>query len=314
MDKRDKRLLWELDQDCRQPTTRLAKKLRIPVSVANYRIERLVRKGFITRFVAMVNYAGFGLSTYKVYLQFQGMTAEAEKEVLAALTRDRRIGYVARYSGQWDLVFAVYTNQSGAFDRILSDFMDRYSGFILRKALSILVEVEVYNRDYFLERQGTQKKVFGSTEVGNIDEKDKSILKFLQENARASVVDMALKLKLTARQVAYRMRQMRKEGIIIAYRVDLDHAKMGLEFYKAFITTHRYSKEKDRSFRTYCMQQPHCLHLVKSIGDWDYELEFEVEGHSQFNAMLKEMRQRFGEFIRTIDTVLIEKELKFEFL
>lgn len=315
LDLKDKKILYELDQNSRQPSSKIAKKVGLPASVVNYRINRLATKGVIKRFVTIINYARFGLATYKVYLQFQGLSREKEEELVDYLMKNPKINYIAKYSGQWDLVFAVYTKSVADFSSIMDNFLNQYSTFILNKVITILVDVEIYKRDYLLNKQGTGIAKFGSdaSEI-KISPTELRILKMLQSNARESAIEMAKKLSTTVRIIGYKIKQLEKKGIIIAYRIDLDHKLLGLEFYKVFIQTHNYTGDKDMRFRAYCHQLPNCLHLVKCIGNWEYELEFEVKNYTECNNIIKNIRAEFGDFIRTMQTVLIEKEYKFEFL
>lgn len=315
LDLKDRRILYELDQNSRQPNSQIAKKVKLPASVVNYRINRLVKEGIITRFVTVVNYSKFGITTYKVYVQFQGINEQKEKELITYLNNNQKINYVATYSGHWDLVFAVYTKKVSEFDKVMDEFLNKYSVYILNKALSILIEVEIYKRGYILEKQGTAIARFGGKiEEVELGKKDIEILKILENDARTSIVNIARKLNTTSRIVNYRIKQLEKKGVIITYRIDMNHSLLGFEFYKAFITVGNYVENKEKSFRIYCRRLPTCLHLVKSIGNWDYELEFEVRSHTEFNKILKDMRAYFGDFIKKIDNVLIEKEHKFKFL
>jgi DNA-binding Lrp family transcriptional regulator len=63
--------------------------------------------------------------------------------------------------------------------------------------------------------------------VLNLDEKDLSILKMLQQNARIPVREIAEAIHLSATPVHERIRRMEDEGVIKQYTTILDPAKLG---------------------------------------------------------------------------------------
>jgi Lrp/AsnC family leucine-responsive transcriptional regulator len=61
-----------------------------------------------------------------------------------------------------------------------------------------------------------------------LDDLDWRILEALQDNARITFSELGRRVSLTPPAVAERIRRMEDSGVITGYRVELDHARVGL--------------------------------------------------------------------------------------
>ena len=69
MDVTDRKILYELDVNCRTPISKIAKKIRVGRDVAAYRIRKLESRGIITKYICSVNLGMLGYKTYKIYFK-----------------------------------------------------------------------------------------------------------------------------------------------------------------------------------------------------------------------------------------------------
>ena len=60
LDKKDFKILLELDKNARQTDSKIAKKIGLSKQVVNYRIKNLIKDELITKFYTLVN-VGFGI-------------------------------------------------------------------------------------------------------------------------------------------------------------------------------------------------------------------------------------------------------------
>ncbi|MEM2795075.1 MAG: winged helix-turn-helix transcriptional regulator, partial [Thermofilaceae archaeon] len=60
-----------------------------------------------------------------------------------------------------------------------------------------------------------------------VDEKDLEIIKLLEENARMPLTRIAEKIGMSDVAIRKRLKRLEDDGIIRAYRLRLDHAKLG---------------------------------------------------------------------------------------
>jgi len=127
IDLNDWKILNQLDLNCRQSDAKIGKKTRISKQVVNYRIKNLIDNKIITSFPPHINIAKLGYSPYKIYLQFRALTKTKEEEMWNYLIKQPNIVWVISCSGKWDLIFGIASKDIEQFDKILSEFMNKYS-------------------------------------------------------------------------------------------------------------------------------------------------------------------------------------------
>ena len=78
-----------------------------------------------------------------------------------------------------------------------------------------------------------------------IDEKDKKILYYLDEDAFQPFSAIAKKTRLSKQVVAYRIEELKRKGILIKTCAIVNLAKLGYEFFKFYIKYEAITKEKE---------------------------------------------------------------------
>ena len=53
------------------------------------------------------------------------------------------------------------------------------------------------------------------------------------------------------------------------------------------------------------------MHQVRVLGNWDMEPEFEVVSEKEYTAILTDLKDKFSDIIKNIETITITQEHKF---
>ena len=312
MDVIDKRLLFELDKNSRQPVTKLAKKLRLKRNMVEYRINQLVKNGIIRRFVTLFNPLAFNDQLYKIYLQLQNIDKKAEEEMIRYF-QSLPLYWLAKSYGRWDFLVGIRANSPNEFNKIKLELLSKLEDHIINKNITMMVNAPFFDRDYLVgNRMHTNIKYFLEEIKIHLDEKDKQILQLLSTNARIKAVDISQKLKVTIKTVIEHIKKMEKSGVIIGYKISLNLEKIGYKHMKVFISLKNVSEKDHKRFVQYCMSMPNLIHLVECLGEWDFEPEFEIQNEKELYAILDNIRYEFSKIIKTIDVVTIVKEYEYK--
>ena len=315
LDVKDKKILYELDLNAHQTFSQIAKKVRLHKDTVAYRMKQLEKAGIISGYTTILSYPKVGLSIFKMYFQFQGMTKIQEEEILNYFVKHEGTGWIAACNGSWDLIVGFGVKDSTEFNKIKTEIMIKYSRFITNIAVTELIEAFIYPRNYLLNTENHKEtRLIDDAKKEEVNPIDKKILLELTKNSRNTVVEIAQKLKTTARIVQYRIKHLEKNNTIKLYKLTLNLEKTSYQYYKCFITLHNLTKQREASLLEYCKQNPNIIHNVISLGAWDLEPEFEVKNAEEFYQIIKEMRNKFSDIIKSIETVVIQRELKFNYL
>ncbi|MFH1520927.1 MAG: Lrp/AsnC family transcriptional regulator [Candidatus Micrarchaeota archaeon] len=317
IDKKDRRIIYELENNCRRSLNKIAKKVGLSKQALHYRIERLVREGAIIQFIANIDYSKLGYVNHEVWLQFNEITKEQKEEFINFLKNHPNIRWLASCGGKFDLAMAIMAKDVIFFSEILNQILGRYNGYVQNHFITISKGVWTYPRSYLIndkENRNQGHLLFGGAlKTQHLDEKELKILHLLSKNAKLSTVEIAQKVGLTPITIRTKIRQFEKEGIIVGYKAIIQPAAIGIENYEVLITTQNVSEDKMKGFQTYCQLNPYITFLLKIVGRWDLNISFDAENGEHFQQMMIEIRSRFGSIIRDYEYVPILWVYKFDF-
>lgn len=314
LDLKDRKLLYELDTNSRQSCSKIGKKIGLSPEVVNYRIKRLEKENIITQYQLIVNLSTLNILQFKICLSFQHLISGKLNEIIENLKKNASVKWIVSCNGNWDLILSLETGSIENVDRLKDKIVALFGGHINRKALSILVEAQTYNRNYLIDDKSLITKsriIMKRDKVIKIDDLDLQILKKLAENARKPIIDIASELNQTVRIINYRIKQLEKNKIILGYKIAINYEKLGLKFFKTFIYLDNPKEERTNSLISYLEQNKNIIHHVKVLGNWDLEPEFEVHSESKFNKILQEVKDKYSDIIKNIEIITISKEHKF---
>src|SRR3989344_9155997 len=104
----DRKIILELDTNARAPFSEIGKKLGIGKNNVQYRVKKLIGDGIIKKFVTQFSLGTLGLFLGKFYLQLSGFGKDKENEMYLYLIKDKRISWIAKCEGRWDLMIGCY--------------------------------------------------------------------------------------------------------------------------------------------------------------------------------------------------------------
>lgn len=311
----DKKILLEIDTDARKSYSEIGKKLNIGKNNVQYRMNRLIEQGVIRKFVIQPSLAKLGLFLGKIYLQLSGYTKEEERTLYEYLEKDKRISWIAKCEGRWDLMIGVYIPNMGQFIDIKKDFFEKFEKFITSYDVVFLGEGHTSQRSYLINKKSIisdKVTTFMGKEKAKVKDEDLRILKYIANNARFNYTDIANRFNMNVKTAQKRIKQLEKDGIIQGYVTFLDTKKIGYNFFKLCIYLKNYQNRLN-TFIRYCLEQPNAIHVIESLGPWEIELEIETETLEDFYEITHNIRNDFSDIIKKTESVIISHEIKLDF-
>ncbi len=311
LDRIDRKLLSELDKNCRIPNTQLAKKIKKSRETVQYRIQQLISKGIITGFITSINPNIFGYYMFKVYLKLENIPQEREK-FYAELKKNKDIYWYGISDGAFDCVFAIVSKSATEYFEKINSLLSRWKHLIIAKILGTMVDTRQYNKKFFLkeskESSPTSVIFGGDVKDYQLDEIDSRILNILANNARIPLLQLASKLHSTIEIVRNKIKKLEQQKIILSYRIAVDLNKLGLEFFKVILYCKALTKQDESALFEWMEQHPNSLYAIRSLAPWEMEFEFAVESYHHFNQIISELRQRFPHVIRNHEHLIMSYE------
>ncbi len=315
IDEIDCKLLAALDRNSRETVSALSKELRIPRNIIEYRLKKFVREGVITKFVTEVALGKIGFATYKIYCQISGLSEGNQERLYTELMKDEEMVWVAQCEGRWDLLLAMYARSVLEFARMKKEFLLRYGRYITDYAITIVEEAYIVERTYLTGARKEQTELYiGGTQITPLTDVQKKMLIIMANNARIHTLDLAQQLEVNVRTVMHTMQVLEKRGVIQGYTTFLDLNKMGMLFFKLSIYLKEMNAKRYRELVEFCKDWPTVVHVIEAIGPWELEVEMEVPGHEEMQKLNNVLRNSFADIVKKVETMIITKEWKLEFL
>jgi len=313
LDLKDKKILTILDENARLSNSQIAKKVKLSKPAVEYRLKRFEKNKIIFAYYSVIDFTKLGYSQYKIYFKFQDITLENEKNIINYWNKDNNSIWVAQIRGKWDLTVSILAKSNFEFGKILNKFMNKFSKFILEKDVLLTEYSPIYAREYLTETKPTEFIYGIPSEIYELDETNKKILKELSNNTRINIVDLAQKTKLTRDIINYRLKKLIKEKIITQFRCYLNLQNLKINHYKIILRTKNFNEEAEKQVKVYITQHKKATQFLKLIGSWDLEMEFETENEDELYKILIDIRKKFSNIIRDFDILRITETFKYDY-
>lgn len=309
LDLLDKKLLSLLDRDSSLSTSHLAKILKQGRDRIEYRMEKLVEKGIISNFTAVINPHQLGGSIYKIYLKIF-LDDKKKKIFFNRLHLHSRVFWIAESDGRWNVMFSIVAIDPIDFHQFQEELLSPYRELIHEMEIYPIIVASFFSRKYLsVKWEGlVQWDIGGPIRRYPSDDVDKKIIFALNTDGRMKTTELARQLNTTPDIIHYRMKKLEAEKVIIGIRANLSLPVLGMTLYKTQLTLGVTDMEQEGSFLEYCRRCPNIIYIVKQIGRCPLEIEIEAENSSIYFRVLDEMQRLFPNFIRNTDTVLIRNE------
>lgn len=302
LDKTDRKILAELDKNCRIPTTVLAKKVMKSRQAVEYRINQLVNKGVITSFNVSFNPHKMGYKIYKVYLKLRNIPEEKLK-LFAYLKSSGIVYWMGECSGSWDLICGVFSKNDYEFYKLKNELLSNFQKIITQEYGDILIDVKQYAKMYFTNEIVPPTMFAGEVVDNELDQLDYAILGEMVNKARIPIIELAKKVSSTPIIIRGKLKKLEQKGIIIQYRIGIDLNKLGLELYKVIIKLDKYTKDDELKLLTYLSNIPNIHYYIRNI--WQIEPEIVVSSYQEYYEIIEALKKEFPYVIRTVDSVLM---------
>ncbi len=150
LDNKDKKVIEQLQINCRQTIAEIAKKTKLPRDVVVYRISKLEKNKIIRAHHTMINphKLGYPLYVYVLFSCYNIKPAEEER-FINFLKNHKQIIYVAKNSGKYDYTIGVCAHNYKDFDEIIREIRQKFIDVI--KDIESLPTIQEYKYDYMVD-------------------------------------------------------------------------------------------------------------------------------------------------------------------
>lgn len=317
LDKFDLKLLTELEKDSRKTLSQISKSLKTSQQVISYRMKSLEKRNVIGGYYTIINLTKLGYTSYRTMIRLSNITEKKHKEIINYLMKQKNVLWLVDCSGRWDILVNFMAKNIIHYNSMLRELKNKFSSQIQNYDILTILEVIYFGRDYFTNTSSRLENApyFGREwEILKVDKKNLQILSLISVDARMSSVDIASKINISANTVALRIKELKKLGLIQGFKPLIHLENTSYSGYKALVKFHNITEEKEKEIINYLKISPKVVGVIRLIGLWDFEIEFEVDKNEEMLKITRNFRDKFKAVIKEFEVIPLFHEYKYNFL
>jgi len=302
IDLKDRKILYQLDLNCRQSNNQIGRKVGLSKEVVNYRIKRMQDNGIIKCFWTSINSLKLGYYAFRIYINFLDVSAEVKNEIIQYFINYKNVWTLQSAKGPVDLSAVIWSDDIYNFNLFWNKTLDKYGNYFENYSVSILTQVNCLKRSYLINERydNSDRNFYTISCIGEpikIDKLDYHLLNEIADNARISLLKLAERLNSSSQTINYRIKSLIKKGIILAFRVDIDISHLDLQ--NCMIDIYLKDHTKGKKIKEYLKGNPYvCYIMDMTIGWCDINFELLVKNFNSLTKIIDEIDKRFPGAIR----------------
>lgn len=304
-----------MEKNARLSYRQVAQRIGSKKEIVAYHFNQLLKDKIINKMMPVFSITKLGIYACKIYLKLHGIDKENEKKLYDFLISNKAISWIARCTGKWDILIAIYCQDIVEFSLKKNQILSKFSRFIQDYDVTLIEDALVFSRDYLVGKSVDYRKslVFGGEkESVQIKDYDKEIIRLIRNDARFSITEISEKIGIDSRTVIARIRYLEKKEVLQGYTIFLNLQKVGYKLFKLCLYLSDYKIKDVDKLISYIKQNPNVIHIIKALGSWELEVEIEYDDIYKTYDYINELKTNFPEMIKRIDLAIIMEEVKWD--
>lgn len=301
LDLKDRKILYQLDFNCRQSNTQIGKKVGLSRKVVEYRINRMEEEGIIKGYWTEIDSYRFGYQVFRYLIVLQNASSNIKEEIMQHIADYKNTWAVYSVKGIYDISTHIWVKSIPKFFQFWDNFNDKYGDYFAEKIFSLYLETDVFPSSYLIVEDDykyarEKHHSVGKSESIDCSYSDYLLLNEIAENARVPTIKLAEKLGCSSQNVSYRLQNLIKKGIIKIFRTDINISKIGFEEFYVDIWLKELSKR--RKIWDFLKCNPYVSFINTTAGYSDIEIEFIIDDTDKLIDIIEETSSRFPGAVR----------------
>ncbi len=298
----DKKILFYLDENARYPNTKLAKSVGLSASNVQYRISRLQKNGIISEFYLLLNPFAFKKRYDRLIVKFR--SDWNTNEIKKYCKNTKKIGWHMLSDGDWNFGCQIWSDTTIETREVVDEFLSKFSKYIDKYDISSLISIDKFEHNFLFENLKSKNTTMQIVPEVKLDLLDKKIINLIFKDARMKLLDIANVLKVDYKVIAYRLKKLESNNVILGYKVQLGRFNLGYDYYKVKLTYSSYKKEDVEKLYNFLKSDKRVLFITKALGWSDLEFEIFCKDQNEYRNFKDKFRRKFARIIKDYEIMI----------
>jgi DNA-binding Lrp family transcriptional regulator len=319
-DVKDEKINVELQKNSRNPVSVISKHVGLSRDVVSYRINQMIKKGWIQNFIPILSINKLGLHWYTILLKLKNPSPQVEQKLKNYLIKEMCVRWSQKCAGPWDVTIHINAPGMLHLNKIFAEVRKICGGYLQDYELVQGIKEWKYNNLVTGYLKHVKKDVsiefpFGrfdeSESAEEIDETNVIILNKLIENAETPLIEISKTADLSADATAARIRSLKKKGIIKGFITVVNTPMQNCGLYIVLFQLNSPTDENKKKLIDFLRSHQFVSNVAEFQGKYDLWVHIWAKNAGHFNEILTETRTQFLDLIRDYTTLIGIGEYKF---
>ena len=138
-----------------------------------------------------------------------------------------------------------------------------------------------------------------------IDNKDKDILRLLNENARLTSKFIGASTHISREVADYRIKRLMKNGLISGYITIVDDKRLGYDSYMLLLKLQNYTIDDEKRIIDFLKDHKFTKWVLKCSGEWDIQTIITTKNKTHLASIIDEIDKFCGKNLRKYDLAIV---------
>ncbi len=307
------KILTELDKNCRQPYSDIAKTVNLSQQSVSRRINKLLQEGVLKQFVTFINLEYIGFRVINICLKLKHMPQAEEEHLLQLISDIPHVNWLCSLSGSpYDLIIGIHAADVSHFERLFNQITGIFEHEIIDDGWFNCMDS--FQLPYPLQKRKPEVPSSIGVKLGPklaLQRLDYLILQELASNARITNQELAKKFKTGIQTITAHIQRMEQDNVIQGYKPLIDMQKLGYQWHLVLFKLKYVDAETKKQFMEFLKSIPQTFFVVHGVGNWNMQVEFYCKNNDEYGQVMNTIfPQKYHKIIKTQHELIILKEHK----
>lgn len=301
---KDLKLISELEGSFRPSMAAIAKKIGVSKEVANYRLNRMIKTGFIKEFMSEINYRKLGYNLYRLVINLHNIREDTKKTIIAEIKQEKKAKVEVFIQTNKDLEIYLFAKDNSEISAFYNKIVEKHSEYIQQKELHLVLRRYKFKHAYLNgnhELKGKKDLILKEepqmsggkakpSQDGNyeLDAADQKIIEALQQNPNTPIIEIARLAKIPHSTALSKLKRLHEKGIIESINPLLNTSMVGYSRYHVDILLNNLSKKN--MIIEYLTNSKNVTEIYEYIGKFDLGFEAHFQSTNNLEQFLDQLR------------------------
>ena len=307
----DTALLGALELNADRPLVDVARDLHRKPSSLQRTLKNLIERGVILGKTAVLDVSKLGLIEHGFYLELGPRTRQQRTSFLRLLKSSPGVSWIAEVGGGYDVALNVLARHPLEIQQLFDSISSKFPRMIIRRAMVQRTTRIRYHRGYLGGKHGVRFRMGDSSAAVSLTGEELRVVKALDTLRFESLRDLARREGISTATFTRIVRRLREKQVLLGFGYRLNTDLLGMQQHRILLAFTSLPDKVRLDLPRYAATLPGVKLLLRSTGEWDYELEVDVSSPAAARDLSALFWERYGEHLAHLSVIPIFEHVKF---